>query len=141
MVGLRLDTTRSDLLQALAEGVTYEMRLNLALLDAAGLAVDSLRASGGGTRDRRLCQLKADALGRPLELLAEAGCLGMAAAGHATCVGAAVAEVANAWARVTAIVDPRPQHATAHTERFASYRELHRVMAAFARREAACPSC
>lgn len=143
LVGLRLDTTRGDIAQALAEGVAYEMRLNLTLLDEAGLVVDSLRATGGGTRDVRLCQLKADALGRPLELLAEpeAGCLGMAAAGHAAVVGAPAAAVAAAWARVTGVVEPRPAHAAAHAERFAQYRELYRVMAAVARREDPCPSC
>lgn len=142
LVGLRLDTTRGDIAQALAEGVAYEMRLNLALLGEAGLAVDSLRATGGGTRDARLCQLKADALGRPLELLAEpeAGCLGMAAAGHAAVVGAPAAEVAAGWARVTGRIEPRAQHAAAHAERFAEYRELYRVMSAFTRRERTCPS-
>jgi len=132
LTGLRLDTTRGQILQGLLEGVAYEMRLNLHLLGEAGLAVDELRATGGGARDRRLCQLKADALDRPLALLAEpeAGCLGMAAAGWATVVGADPAELAAAWSRPTAVLEPRPTQRRAHAERFAAYRALYRNLAA-----------
>jgi xylulokinase len=122
------------MLQGLLEGVAYEMRLNLHLLGQAGLAVDSLRATGGGARDPRLCQLKADAIDRPLALLAEpeAGCLGMAAAGWAAVHGADPAATAAAWARTTAVIEPRAAHRQAHAERFAAYRALYGALAGLA---------
>jgi xylulokinase len=134
LTGLRLDTTRGQMLQGLLEGVAYEMRLNLHLLGQAGLAVDSLRATGGGARDFRLCQLKADAIDRPLALLAEpeAGCLGMAAAGWAAVHGADPAATAAAWARTTAVIEPRAAHRQAHAERFAAYRALYGALAGLA---------
>jgi xylulokinase len=134
LTGLRLDTTRGQLLQGLLEGVAYEMRLNLHLLGESGLAVDSLRATGGGARDRRLCQLKADAIDRPLALLAEpeAGCLGMAAAGWAAVCGGDPATLAASYARLTDLIEPRPAHRRAHAERFAAYRALHRVLSQLA---------
>ncbi len=136
LTGLRLDSTRGDLVQGLLEGVAYEMRLNLQILAAAGLAVDELRATGGGARDRRLCQLKADVIDRPLALLAEpeAGCLGMAATAQAAVIAADPAQVAAAWARTTATIEPRPGHRRAHAERFAAYQEQYRALAALARR-------
>lgn len=134
LTGLRLGTTRGDILQGLLEGVAYEMRVNLELLATAGLAVAELRATGGGARDRRLCQLKADALDRPLLLLAEpeAGCLGMAAAARAAVSGAVPAELAAAWARITSVVEPRPAHRRAHAERFAAYTQQYRALAQLA---------
>ncbi len=134
LLGLRLDTTRGELLQGLLEGVAYEMRLNLELLATAGLAVDELRVTGGGARDRRQCQLKADAIGRPLVLLAEpeAGCLGMAATALAAVDSTDVAALAASWVRITARIEPRPAHMAAHGERFERYRAMYPALRALA---------
>ena len=141
LTGLRLATTRGDILQGLLEGVAYEMRLNLEHFAAAGLSIDELRATGGGARDRRLCQLKADAIDRPLVLLdeSEAGCLGTAAAAWAAFIGANSAAIASAWVRPTAIIEPRSAHRSAHAERFAAYTRQYRALADLA--QETFPSC
>ena len=50
ILGLRLATTRGQVLRALVEGVAMEMRLNLEILQESGLAVRQLRAIGGGAK-------------------------------------------------------------------------------------------
>ena len=87
ILGLRLGTTRGQVLRALLEGVALEMRQNVELLARAGLVVREFRAIGGGAKSVALTQLKADVLGRPVTTLAvtEAACLGaamLACAGH-----------------------------------------------------------
>ena len=78
VLGWRLSTSRGELLKALLEGVALEMKLNLSLLENSGVHIERLIATGGGSRLRRLVQLKADVLNKPIETIevTEAGCFG-----------------------------------------------------------------
>ena len=80
IIGLRLETTKEELIKAVVEGITYEMKLNLQLLEEAGVHVDELRAVGGGAKSEKWLQLKADMFNKPVVRLnvTEAACLGVA---------------------------------------------------------------
>jgi erythritol kinase (D-erythritol 1-phosphate-forming) len=64
VTGVRLTTTRHDLLRAMCEGLAYAARH---CFETAGLS-GRLVACGGGTRSRPWLQVFADVLGVPLEL-------------------------------------------------------------------------
>ena len=76
--GLSLENDAADVYQAMLEGICYEMRMNLELLEQAGIVIDSLRATGGGARSKVWLQIKADVLGKPIDTLNvdEAGTVG-----------------------------------------------------------------
>ena len=78
VVGLSLDTPRSQFYKAVMEGITYEMKLNLDMLRAGGVPVDALNATGGGSRSPIWMQIKADITGLPVHTLEnpEAGAVG-----------------------------------------------------------------
>lgn len=78
--GLKLSTTKGEYIRALQEGVTYEIRLNLSLLEQAGMRPRHLIAVGGSTKSHKLMQLKADLLGIPIGIPdeMEAACRGAA---------------------------------------------------------------
>jgi len=80
IVGLRLDTTRSELVRGLLEGVAYEIYLNLKLLEKSGICVSKLNVVGGGTNSRKFLQLRADLLGKELTVsdVRQASCRGAA---------------------------------------------------------------
>jgi xylulokinase len=126
ILGLRLTSTRGQVLRALMEGVAYEMRLNLEILAGAGIAIRELRAIGGGARSAALTQLKADVLDRPITTVAvtEAGCMGAAMLAHAALTEEDVRSVAGRWVHATAVVEPDPGAAEVYRERFQSYRKL-----------------
>ena len=113
ILGLRLATTRGQVLRALLEGVAMEMRLNVDLLEQAGLAIDEFRAIGGGANSHVLTQLKADVLGRPITTLAvtEAGCLGVAMLACAAVTGASPRELVDTWVETRDAVEPDPARA------------------------------
>ena len=80
-VGLSSDATASHLARAVLEGVAYEYhRAYEALVDSFQLTPQRMIASGGGTRNRLLLEIKAALLGSPLQIAAmdEATCLGAA---------------------------------------------------------------
>jgi len=76
--GLSLDTDRKEIVKGILDGICYEIRLNLEILNRAGIRIDRLRAVGGGVKSSRWMQLKADIIGVPVEtaMVNEAGCLG-----------------------------------------------------------------
>ena len=78
IVGLALDTPRSQFYKAVMEGITYEMRLNLDMLSSGGVPVKALNATGGGSRSPIWMQIKADITGLPVHTLQnpEAGAVG-----------------------------------------------------------------
>jgi xylulokinase len=61
-VGLTARHRRADLIRAIIEGVSYSQRDCLDIIESLGIAVQSVRASGGGAQSRFWRQLLADIL-------------------------------------------------------------------------------
>lgn len=127
VLGLRLSTTRHELLRGLLEGVAYEMRLNLDILNRSGIPVNELVAIGGGARNRKWLQLKADVLNTPIAVAAvtEAGCMGVAMLAAAAVTGEAVTSLAGRWVRIVDLVQPDPDSAAIYADRYQSYNRLY----------------
>ncbi|MBN2451806.1 MAG: hypothetical protein JXR77_15565 [Lentisphaeria bacterium] len=127
ILGLHLGTTRGEVLRALLEGVSLEMKLNVEILAEAGLEIAGFVATGGGARNERLVQLKADVLNRPITTVevTEAGCLGVAMLGCAAVTGEPVSQIARRWVRERPTVQPRTAFADTYAERFPRYRTLY----------------
>ena len=127
VLGLRLTSSRGELIRALLEGVTFEMRLNLEILHRSGCEVDELRAIGGGAKSAAWIQLKADVLGKPITALSvtEAASMGAAMLARAADTGENVAELAANWTRTTGTYEPRKEYVDWYAERFEAYRELY----------------
>ncbi|MFA6240595.1 MAG: FGGY-family carbohydrate kinase [Candidatus Hydrogenedentales bacterium] len=130
LFGLRLQTTRGEVLRALLEGVAFEMRLNVDILAQAGVVVSDFRAVGGGSRNRRLTQLKADVLHRPITTVevTEAGCLGMAMLARSADTGTPARDIADAWVRTGDAVEPNSARAARYDDMFSRYKQLYPAM-------------
>lgn len=78
-LGIRHFHTRADFMQAVYEGLCYEFRMGLGRLTGQA-APEKIVAIGGGTKNERWIQLKADVTGLPIEIPAiqEATALGAA---------------------------------------------------------------
>jgi xylulokinase len=63
-IGLTNSHTRADLIRALVEGVSYSQRDCLDIIEALGIAVNSVRASGGGAKSPFWRRLLANILGK-----------------------------------------------------------------------------
>ena len=78
MIGLTLEHKSADIYQALMEGVTYEIMINIEHLESCGIIPEKLFATGGGAYSDVWLQIKADVLNRPVTALLakEAGTCG-----------------------------------------------------------------
>jgi len=79
-IGLTAKHSRADLIRALIEGVAYSQKDCLDLVEALGVNVAAIRASGGGARSRLWRQMLADVFRKPVATLAsqEGSALGAA---------------------------------------------------------------
>src|SRR6185369_2820789 len=83
-VGLTIRHTRDDMIRAVQEGVSMNMRVILDAFVAQGAQIDAMRLIGGGARGRIWNQIVADIYGLPVHRLAfleEATSMGAALTG------------------------------------------------------------
>ena len=130
ILGLRMTTTRAQVLRALLEGVAFEMRLNVNILERCGIHIEELVAIGGGAQNLAWLQLKADVLGKPISRAAvtEAGCMGVAMLAMAADTGASVVNIAKEWAKISVVVEPQPQNSAYYDNQFGIYLDLYKTL-------------
>lgn len=123
--GLRLDSTRADLVRAVCEGIAYAARH---CLERAGLGPDDeVVLCGGGSRSAGWRQILADVLGRPV-LLARQPEVGARGAVVAALDAAGEPYPREAWCAPEETVAPDPTTRGRYDAGFAHY--LDRIAAA-----------
>jgi xylulokinase len=83
-IGLTIRHTRSDMIRAVLEGVTMNLRVILDAFRSQGAQIDAMRLIGGGARGRFWNRMMANVYGMPvhrLSILEEATSMGAALAG------------------------------------------------------------
>ena len=128
ILGLTLQSTREQIVAAILSGVTYEMKLNLEMLQTAGVEITRLRAIGGGAKSRAWVQRKADIMGVPVAVLetTEAASLGVALlAGHAIGLLPDLKAVIDEVVTFAQVCEPDERRNRQFEERFGVYREVY----------------
>jgi len=131
LAGMTYGTTRLEIARAMLEGLTFELRSNLEVLQNSSIHIQEMRAIGGGARSKYWLQLKADITGVPVVVprITEAaswgaGILGGIAAGHFSNFQQALDSSLEFVSRY----EPDPQRHQAFTERYNLYREIYPAM-------------
>ncbi|MCL5985801.1 MAG: FGGY family carbohydrate kinase [Actinobacteria bacterium] len=80
ILGLTLGTTKGDIIRAILESETYEIKVNIDAMESAGITINELRAIGGGARSDTWMQIKSDITNKKIVTLnvTEGGCLAAA---------------------------------------------------------------
>ncbi len=137
IAGLRLETTRGDILKGILEGATYYLQQCVDELPAAGMKIERYRAVGGGSKSDAWIQLSADIMGVPFERprTTEAGTLGAAIlAGVGSGTYASVRQGVAAMVTVERTYEPDTKAHAAYAERYALYGELWPLLGDYLRR-------
>ena len=127
-LGMTMDTTRSDLVQAVLEGVAFAIRDSFEVARSLGLDIPSSKLCGGGSKSPLWRTIFANVLGIPLELpKTEHGpgyggaMLAMVGCGCFESVRAA----ADALVEVAAVVEPEADLTARYEERYRQYRTIY----------------
>jgi xylulokinase len=136
LAGLKLDTTRGDILKGILEGTIFYLRESLEGLPATGLDVMEYRLVGGGSQSDAWVQLCADILGRPCirPKITEAGALGAAIiAGTGSGSFPSMAAAAATMVKLDRTFAADPQSQKRYDVRFAKYKGLWPALSDFLR--------
>ena len=137
IVGMSMSTTRHDIVRAILESQTYELRINVERMGDAGIPVSGLIAAGGGAKSSLWLQIRADVLNCPVRTLRvrEAACLGAAIlAGTAAGVYASIDEGVKKTVAFEKEYKPRSEMTEKYEERYQLYQELYPTMRTFNRK-------
>lgn len=128
-VGLTAAHGPADLVTAVMEGVAFSARLALDALERSAVMHPAfLRAGGGGFASDQWAQMRADALGRPIERVEgrDPGALGAAVmAGVGAGLIPDLRAAARTLVRVDRIFTPRPTESRLADRRYALWRDLY----------------
>ena len=131
-IGLTAKHTRGDLIRAVIEGVSYSQKDCLDIIEALGVSVESVRASGGGARSALWRQILADVFGkRIVRLVSQEGAAYGAALLAMTGTGefSSVPEACDATIRESDCVLPRPAETALYAKAHEVYRALYPALA------------
>jgi xylulokinase len=130
-VGLSLKHGRGHMVRAVMEGVTYSLRECLSIIESQGVAVEQVRASGGGARSALWRQMQADMFGKTVVSMAadEGPAFGVALL---AAVGAGeykdVVEACDATVKTTATTKPTARTKQVYDRGFPVYQKLYRSL-------------
>lgn len=127
--GLHLRHDKRHLARAVMEGVAFGLRDSFEIIEAMGVEINQVRASGGGARSELWRQIQADVTGRPHCTINvdEGPALGVALlAGVGTGVWASVPEACRAVIRVVDERLPAPEAQRLYEGFYALYGKLYR---------------
>ena len=127
--GLTLSSDAEVMASAVMEGVAFSARWALEAVEASGAQSPAvLQSGGGGMQLDRWCQIRADALARPLQRMqaADAGAIGAAVmAGVGTGLLPDLAAAARSLVQPDRRFDPEPAASALANHRFALFKQLY----------------
>ena len=127
ILGLKVETTRGDILKGILEGAAYYLKESFDDLSPTGIEVNEFRAAGGGSKSRAWVQLCADILNRPITRLrvTEAGALGAAIlAGAGSGIFPSLQAGVDTMVKPEDTLEPRPIQNKLYNIRFEQYKLL-----------------
>jgi xylulokinase len=133
ILGLQLTTTRGEITRALLEGVALEMKLNLELMRKSGMKIDSFIATGGGTRNEKWSQLKADVLNKTIitRTISDTGCFGAAMLACSAFTKKPVEELVMQNQETAGTFVPDKENANIYEKKFETYKQLYPTLKKF----------
>ena len=133
LIGMTMDTSRADLVQAVLEGVAFAIRDSFEVAKSLGVPVDRSKLCGGGAKSPLWRTILANVLGVPLELpTAEEGpgfggaMLAMVGCG----VYGSVQAAADALVELASTTEPEPALTARYEAQYQKYRRIYPALKA-----------
>ncbi|MBQ9360259.1 MAG: xylulokinase [Lachnospiraceae bacterium] len=130
-IGMSMDSTRTDMLQAVMEGITFGIRDSYEVARALGIDVKRTRICGGGAKGDLPKKMMADILNIDVDVPANdqgpsmgGAILAAVAAGEYS----NVEEAANKIVKMEGTIHPDPEIAKRYEEKYQRYRKLYPLL-------------
>ena len=130
-VGMTMDTSRADLVQAVLEGVAFAIRDSFEVARSLGLEIPSSKLCGGGAKSPLWRRIFANVLGIPLEMVKTeqgpgygAAMLAMVGCG----VFQSVQQAAQELVELASVTEPEPELTALYENRYQQFKQIYPVM-------------
>ena len=127
-IGMTMDTSRSDLVQAVLEGVAFAIRDSIEVAKSLGISIQASRICGGGAKSELWKTIMANVLNLELECLETEQGPGMGGAMLAMVACGEFADVASAcdrFVRVASRVKPQKELAERYEAKYQQFRKIY----------------
>ena len=129
--GLTPRSSIGSMTRAIMEGVTFELRRTLEIVESAGNRIRSIFTSGGGARSNLWSQIKADIYRKPVFTLVESegGAIGSAIlAGVGAEVFPDIQSGAKPFVKVDRVFEPDPSNRARYEYLYSLFKKLHDIL-------------
>ena len=130
-IGMSMDNSRSDLMQAVLEGVAFAIRDSVEVAKSLGITISRSMICGGGAKSALWCKILANVLNIPLDIPQTeegpgygAALLAMTGSGHYKDVQSCT----DALVRIVGTTEPTPEIARRYEERYSKFRKIYPAM-------------
>ena len=127
-IGMTMDTTRADLVQAVLEGVAYAVRDMVEVARSLGIVINSSKICGGGAKSPLWKRMIANILNAELECLESEQGPGMGGAMLAMVADgeyASVKDVCAKFVKVASTVKPEPELVAKYEARYQQFKKIY----------------
>ncbi len=127
-IGMTMDTTRADLVQAVLEGVAFAIRDSVEVARSLGITIDTSKICGGGAKSPLWKRIFANVLSAELEVPVSEQGPGMGGAMLAMVACGAYESVQAACEKIVAtaeIVKPEPELTALYEQRYQQFRKIY----------------
>ena len=127
-IGMTMDTTRSDMTQAILEGVTFALRDSLEVAKNLGIKINKTKICGGGAKSPLWKKMIANIMNIEVEVIEseEGPALGGAMLAAVACKEyASVEEAAKKIVKVVDTVMPEPELVEKYEKRYQTFRQIY----------------
>ena len=127
-IGMTMDTSRADLVQAVLEGVAYAVRDMVEVARSLGITINSSKICGGGAKSPLWKKMIANILNAELECLESEQGPGMGGAMLAMVADgqyASVQEVCDKFVKVASTVKPEPELVAKYEARYQQFKKIY----------------
>lgn len=127
-IGMTMDTKRSDMTQAMLEGVAFALRDALEIVRSFGIKIERVRINGGGAKSRLWCQMIADIMDVKVDKINSKEGPGFGAAILAS-VGcgqfSTVEEAAKKLIKIVDTIEQNPDNVKRYEEKYKVFKNLY----------------
>ena len=127
-IGMTMDTTRADLVQAVLEGVAFAIRDSVEVARSLGITIDSSKICGGGAKSPLWKRIFANVLNVELEVPVSEQGPGMGGAMLAMVAGgtySSVQEACDKLVHVASTVKPEPELVAKYEARYQQFKKIY----------------
>lgn len=127
-VGMSMDSTREDMLQAIYEGVAFGIRDSFEVAKASGIKIDRTKICGGGAKSPLWRKIMANVLNISVDSIEseEGPALGGAMLAAVGCgYFSSVEEAASKIVKVIGTVEPEAELAALYEERYKTFKKIY----------------